>query len=292
MATVHALNIVVPPTSTAYTAPSAPSTSRLAPPHPSGHRALLPVGQAYATHLRLALHHAHSFSSLDKHLEKERERLAALHSADNKPEDDLGVGSEEEPDELLRRDPKEWKSQDHYAVLGLSHLRYLATPEQIKLANRKKVLKHHPDKKAASGGKEDTTASKFLTGVNLNTNDDAFFKCIAKAHEVLTNPERRRQFDSVDPVFLEMEEDIPTAAEFKVRLCLLLSHHNADLRRASGSISSRRSRLPSSSIPASRKRSLSPRSAHRTPPRQRSRGSTTSGTTLTAGARSSGSTRR
>lgn len=218
MAAVHALTLVVPPTPKSYGAPAAASTSRLAAPHPSGHRALLPVGPAYANHLRLALHHAHSFSSLDKHLEKERERLAELHSADNAAEDDLGVGSEEEPEELLHRDPKEWKSQDHYAVLGLSHLRYLATPAQIKIANRKKVLKHHPDKKAAAGGgaKEEIN-SRFLSGVNLNTNDDAFFKCIAKAHEVLTNPERRRQFDSVDPVFSEMEEDIPTAAEIKVR---------------------------------------------------------------------------
>ncbi|KJA25395.1 hypothetical protein HYPSUDRAFT_37907 [Hypholoma sublateritium FD-334 SS-4] len=215
MAAVQTLTLVVPPTPASYAAPAAASSSRLAPPHPSGHRALLPVGPAYANHLRLALHHAHSFSSLDKHLEKERERLAALHSADNAAEDDLGVGSEEEPEELLHRDPKEWKSQDHYAVLGLSHLRYLATPAQIKIANRKKVLKHHPDKKAAGGAAKEEINSRFLTGVNLNTNDDAFFKCIAKAHEVLTNPERRRQFDSVDPVFLEMEEDIPTAAEIK-----------------------------------------------------------------------------
>lgn len=70
---------------------------------------LLPVGPAYANHLRLALHHSHSFSSLDKHLEKERERLAALHRADNPEEDDMGVGEEEEPEELLTLDPKEWK---------------------------------------------------------------------------------------------------------------------------------------------------------------------------------------
>jgi hypothetical protein len=78
--------------------------------------------------------------------------------------------------------------------------------------DRKKVLKHHPDKKASN-----TTAvtnSLYLAGVNQNTNDDAFFKCIQKAHEVLTNPEKRRQFDSVDPVFMEFEEDMPTATDF------------------------------------------------------------------------------
>lgn len=80
-----------------------------AAPHPSGHRTLLPVGPAYINHLRLSLHHSHSFSSLDKHLAVERERLAALHGEDNAGEDDLGVGEEEESEELLALDPKEWK---------------------------------------------------------------------------------------------------------------------------------------------------------------------------------------
>ena len=74
------------------------------------------------------------------------------------------------------------QSQDHYAVLGLSKYRYKATEEQIKRAHRKKVLKHHPDKKAAAG----------------STEDDSFFKCIQKATEVLLDPVKRRQFDSVD----------------------------------------------------------------------------------------------
>ena len=70
----------------------------------------------------------------------------------------------------------------------------------LSITDRKKVLKHHPDKKA---------------GLSHTTNDDAFFKCIQKAHEVLANPERRRQFDSVDPYYLSLEEDAPTAADFK-----------------------------------------------------------------------------
>ena len=74
------------------------------------------------------------------------------------------------------------QSQDHYAVLGLSKYRYKATEEQIKRAHRKKVLRHHPDKKAAAG----------------STEDDSFFKCIQKATEVLLDPVKRRQFDSVD----------------------------------------------------------------------------------------------
>lgn len=74
------------------------------------------------------------------------------------------------------------QGQDHYAVLGLSRYRYKATDEQIKRAHRKKVLRHHPDKRAATGSSE----------------DDSFFKCIQKATEILTDPVKRRQFDSVD----------------------------------------------------------------------------------------------
>ena len=66
--------------------------------------------------------------------------------------------------------------------MGLSRFRWKATEDQIKKAHRKKVLKHHPDKKAAQG----------------ITDDDNFFKCIQKATEVLLDPIRRRQFDSVD----------------------------------------------------------------------------------------------
>lgn len=67
-------------------------------------------------------------------------------------------------------------------MLGLSKYRFRATEDQIKRAHRKKVLKHHPDKKAAAGA----------------TEDDNFFKCIQKANEILLDPVKRRQWDSVD----------------------------------------------------------------------------------------------
>jgi DnaJ family protein C protein 2 len=127
---------------------------------------------------------------------KALEAFAAMNSANGG--DDLSIGDEEEDPFLLSLDPKEWKKQDHYAVLGLSHLRYKATPQQIRVAHRKKVLKHHPDKKAGSG----------------DSNDDAFFKCISKAFEVLINPERKAQFDSVDPHYVSLEEDAPTVGTY------------------------------------------------------------------------------
>lgn len=47
------------------------------------------------------------------------------------------------------------------------------------------MLKHHPDKKAAASH-------------GLSEGDDSFFKCIQKATEILLDPVKRRQFDSVD----------------------------------------------------------------------------------------------
>ncbi|KAH8990745.1 DnaJ-domain-containing protein [Lactarius akahatsu] len=159
-------------------------------------RKLIPVGPAYLAHVRRTVHDL-SFEEHDKHVEEEQKRLRDLEQ-EGFEEDDLGVGDEEETEELLSLDPKEWKKQDHYAVLGLSHLRYRATPEQIKIAHRKKVLKHHPDKKAGAVG---------------DSNDDAFFKCIQKANDVLTHPEKHRQFDSVDPYYDLLEADVPTAQQ-------------------------------------------------------------------------------
>ena len=83
---------------------------------------------------------------------------------------------------LLNREAKDWKQQDHYAMMGLAKFRYKATEDQIKRAHRKGVLLHHPDKKAAQGQSE----------------NDQFFKCMQRATDILLDPVKRRQFDSVD----------------------------------------------------------------------------------------------
>lgn len=101
--------------------------------------------------------------------------------------------------EYLRSlDPKEWKSQDHYAVLGMKELRYEATDDDIKRAYRQKVLKHHPDKRKAQG--EDIRS------------DDDYFTCITKAYEILGTPVKRRSYDSVDHT---VDDTIPSTAEIK-----------------------------------------------------------------------------
>ncbi|XP_034529281.1 dnaJ homolog subfamily C member 2 [Notolabrus celidotus] len=116
--------------------------------------------------------------------------------------------SEEEEDEefqleeypMLRTlDPKDWKNQDHYSVLGLPHLRYKATQKQIKAAHKLIVLKHHPDKRKAAG-------EQIVEG------DNDYFTCITKAIETLSDPMKRRAFDSVDPTF---ENAVPSKSEGK-----------------------------------------------------------------------------
>ncbi|XP_032520104.2 dnaJ homolog subfamily C member 2 [Danaus plexippus] len=105
-------------------------------------------------------------------------------------EDDVGY--------LRSLDPKEWKKQDHYAVLGMKKLRIEATDDDIKRAYRQKVLKHHPDKRKALG--EEVRS------------DDDYFTCITKAYEILGSPKTRRSYDSVDP---EFDDSIPTSSEIK-----------------------------------------------------------------------------
>ncbi|KAF2971760.1 hypothetical protein GQX73_g1871 [Xylaria multiplex] len=136
-------------------------------------RTIEPVGPHFLAHARRA-RHKRTFS--------EDDRIQAQERAQKVEKDEESEESEAEDPMMLQREAKDWKSQDHYQVLGLSKYRWKATEDQIKRAHRKKVLKHHPDKKAAQG----------------STEDDNFFKCIQKATEVLLDPVKRRQFDSVD----------------------------------------------------------------------------------------------
>lgn len=111
----------------------------------------------------------------------------------NEEVEDTGPIDFEDDVEFLRSlDPKEWKNQDHYAVLGIKWLRHKASEDVIKRAYRAKVLKHHPDKRKAAGEEV--------------RQDDDYFTCISKAWEILGNKEKRRSYDSIDPLF---NDDIP-----------------------------------------------------------------------------------
>jgi DnaJ homolog subfamily C member 2 len=71
-------------------------------------RKLLPAGPAFLAHVRHQVHNL-SFEEIDKHAEEERKRLEGLNGNAPNDEDDLGVGDEEESEDLLTLDPKEWK---------------------------------------------------------------------------------------------------------------------------------------------------------------------------------------
>lgn len=114
------------------------------------------------------------------------------------PEPEPEVVYVDDVEYLRSLDPKEWKKQDHYKVLGIEPLRIKATEEIIKTAYRKMVLKHHPDKRKAQG-------EEILQ-------DDDYFTCITMAYETLGNPVKRKSYDSVDP---EFDDNIPTTSEIK-----------------------------------------------------------------------------
>ncbi|MGH7370920.1 MAG: DnaJ domain-containing protein, partial [Candidatus Methylomirabilales bacterium] len=65
-------------------------------------------------------------------------------------------------------------SRDYYQILGVSTS---ASPEEIKKAYRRLALKFHPDKNP-----DDPAAAEQFTEIN-------------EAYEVLSNPERRREYD-------------------------------------------------------------------------------------------------
>ncbi|WRT69846.1 uncharacterized protein IL334_006837 [Kwoniella shivajii] len=183
MASVITLPFTLPSAPSGWTKPSASKPS--APTQLT----LYPAGPSFIGAARRQILQR-SFEEDDKNIIKAREEAEA--SNVDKGDGSLypGLGEEEEPHHVLSQDPKEWKKQDHYAVLGLGHLRYKAHDEHIRIAHRRKVLRHHPDKKAAQHG----------------ANDDSFFKCIQKAHETLTHSDKRKQFDSVD---WNIEDEVP-----------------------------------------------------------------------------------
>lgn len=90
-------------------------------------RAIEPLGPQYLSHARRMLR-GRTWS--------EDERIQAELNVKSIEDEEVSEDEEEEDAAMLARDPKDWKNQDHYQVLGLSKYRYKATDEQIRRARR------------------------------------------------------------------------------------------------------------------------------------------------------------
>lgn len=103
-----------------------------------------------------------------------------------------------EEEEKLRQHKKaiEAEADDPYIIMGLDHLRWKATDDDIKTAYRKLVLLYHPDKLAAEDKSEEA---------------DALFKKISKSNETLSDLKKRRTVDSND----DFDDSIPSGLKEK-----------------------------------------------------------------------------
>ncbi|CAN6454841.1 unnamed protein product [Victoria cruziana] len=116
------------------------------------------------------------------------------------------------PSEFYSCKSKKGKQQDHYALLGLSHLRFLATEDQIRKSYRETALKYHPDKQTALILAEENEASKQAKKDEIENH----FKAIQEAYEVLVDPVKRRIYDSTDEFDDEIPADCSLSDFFKV----------------------------------------------------------------------------
>lgn len=153
---------------------------------------------------------AKRFAEEDRKLAEYIAQLNLAKSAKSSSDSGRPAVNDDEEDEsdfdetLLDLDPVEYRKHDLYKVLGLEKQRWLATPEEMKAAYRRRVVKHHPDKLKQNPRVRTTVA-------NPNLEDDSFFKLIQKAWQVLTDPGRKADYDAFDPTF---DETLPEDREY------------------------------------------------------------------------------
>jgi DnaJ family protein C protein 2 len=94
-----------------------------------------------------------------------------------------------------------------YELLGLGHLRWQATENEVKKAYRRMAKEYHPDK--------------------MTSKEDETFKAISKAYEVLSDPKKRLEYDSQDPFddSIPTEKDITSDTDFFSILTLVFNRN-------------------------------------------------------------------
>lgn len=127
MASIETLPVTLSALPSGYSAPSKGKLSAVVD------LPVYPAGPSFISAARRQILQR-SFEEDDKHVLSAREAAAAQVEAAGDGNPYPGLGEEQESKETLASDPKEWKKQDHYAVLGLGHLRYKATDDHIRVA--------------------------------------------------------------------------------------------------------------------------------------------------------------
>lgn len=134
MASIGTVSLTLTTPPSGYSKPS--STSKLSAPV---QLPVYPAGPSYIGSARRQLLQR-TFEQDDKAVTAKRDAQAKLDNSGGEGDLYPGLGEEQEDRHLLESDPKEWKKQDHYAVLGLGNLRYKATEDHIRVARESSVL--------------------------------------------------------------------------------------------------------------------------------------------------------
>jgi DnaJ family protein C protein 2 len=128
MATVVPIALTLPASPSGWTKPAAAGKVS-----PATDRQVYPAGPSYVLYTTKELLQR-SFAEHDEATSSARAAAAAARAANVEEVLFPGLGEEEEATSLLASDPKAWKKQDHYAILGLGHLRYTASDEHVRIA--------------------------------------------------------------------------------------------------------------------------------------------------------------
>jgi len=97
------------------------------------------------------------------------------------------------------------KDLDYYALLGLKQERWMASTQELRVAYRKVCLECHPDKKLV--GVDDPAEKE---------NIEDHFKLVQEAYETLSDPVKRREYDSTDEFDDSLPMDCDPSDFFKV----------------------------------------------------------------------------